>query len=97
MGTVVVLIIVVVVIVIVLSVILLSSLSSFIITFCLSLEKHLDDLDTPQGMQAMAQTDRHIHRMTDIAAFRLNRPRGRLSENACISKEAIHLSYIEVG
>ena len=39
-------------------------------------------MNIPQGMQAMAKTDLEKERRTqkDIATYRLNRPRGKLSE-----------------
>ena len=49
--------------------------------FCPSSQstEKLDDLDIPQGMQAMAHRDTETHKqniMMDIATFRFSQPRG---------------------
>ena len=50
--------------------------------FLPSHQEKLDNMNIPQGMQAMAKTDLDKERRTqkDIATYRLNPPRGQLSE-----------------
>ena len=40
-----------------------------------------NEIDIPEGMQAMAQTHRMTHRPTDIVNYRLKRQGGWLREN----------------